>query len=110
MTPPEPRSDRRAERIEAAILAHAHGDVADAPGEGIERGVVVERRVGRASNGLAHALDEVLVGHSALRGADQLHRVGQQALLVQRVERRPEHAPGEIAGGAEEDEGAAGDD
>jgi hypothetical protein len=40
--------------------------------------------------------------------ADDLQFVRQQAVCMQVVERRQDHAPGEIAGGAEQDQPGCG--
>ena len=49
-------------------------------------------------------LAEFVVGHRVARGADERERGRHELLAAQVIQRRPDHALREIAGGAEQDE------
>ena len=101
------RLERACQGVGPAGRGHIGCDVADAAREGFEHGRLVQRGIGGGQDALAHPLGELRVGVRRGRDADQLECRRQQPVAMQRVERGPEHAAGEVAGRAEEDQRAA---
>ncbi len=53
---------------------------------------------------LAGELAEILVAHLRTGGADDAQVLGEQLVVIERGQRREQHAPGKIARGAEQDQ------
>ena len=89
-------------------VADVAGNVEEAPREGrphvlIELGVFAE-----LLDGFAHLLAELVVGQRRAGDADDGESRGQAAVVGQPVERGQQFALGEVAIGAEDDDGALG--
>ena len=97
--------EMRAQPLEVVPRVRVHADIGDARGEAVE-GRLVEAVADALGDPAAHGLAEVLVRPVRPRGADDALPVRQEALRVEVVEAREQHPAREIAGRAEEDEGA----
>ncbi len=85
------------------LVVERAGHVADVLEQAVQD-VVVGRAPGEAADRLLALLAVVLVLFFFARHADQVEALGQRALVREVVERGQQFAPGEVAGGAEDDE------
>ena len=102
------RVERLRELAVAVLVVEREPDVGEPLEQPVEHGVVgLPAR--ELLDRLAREVAELVVGLLAARDPDQVEALGQRPFVGEVVDRRQQLAPGEIPGGAEDDERRPGD-